>query len=120
MTTTTAEEGYAPQVESDVAADGRPSCTCSANTEPSGSLIRRATITTVIVLAAIAAVVSYRHMHQLAVRHGESPWSAALIPLAVDGMIVAASLALLEDSRAGRRGGLLPWTFLIISSGASL
>jgi hypothetical protein len=118
MTTPTAEEFASDSVPE--AADYGPLCSSSADTKPSGSLIRRATIITVVVLAGIAAVVSYRHMHQLAIRHGESPWSAALVPLAVDGMIVAASLALLEDSRAGRRGGLLPWIFLIISSGASL
>ena len=30
-------------------------------------------------------------------------------PLSVDGMIVAASTTLLADSRAGERGGVLPW-----------
>ncbi|HEV2374310.1 MAG TPA: DUF2637 domain-containing protein [Streptosporangiaceae bacterium] len=59
-------------------------------------------------------------MHTLALRRGEEPWSAALLPLSVDGMIIAASLALLSDSRHGRRGGILPWTLLVIASGASL
>ena len=45
---------------------------------------------------------------------------AALTPLSVDGMIVAASTALLADSRAGRRGGLLPWALLVVGSAASL
>ncbi|MFI0420518.1 DUF2637 domain-containing protein [Spongiactinospora sp. 9N601] len=107
------------QAEVSVPAD-RPSRDYIATTSRSANIIRRTTIATVVVLAAIAAIVSYQHMHQLAIQHGESFWSAALVPLAVDGMIVAASLALLEDSRAGRRGGLLPWLFLIISSGASL
>ncbi|TDD20455.1 DUF2637 domain-containing protein [Nonomuraea diastatica] len=31
----------------------------------------------------IAAVVSFRHMHELALAHGESPLAAALIPLPV-------------------------------------
>ncbi|MBO4270304.1 DUF2637 domain-containing protein [Microbispora triticiradicis] len=34
-------------------------------------------------LAVIAAVVSYRHMHELALRQGESGLGAALVPLAV-------------------------------------
>ncbi|MFB9879272.1 DUF2637 domain-containing protein [Planobispora siamensis] len=83
-------------------------------------IIRRTTTATVVVLAAIAAVVSYGHMHELAVRHGESSAAAAIVPISVDGMIVAASLALLVDSRAGRRGGILPWTFLLVGIGASL
>ena len=45
---------------------------------------------------------------------------AALTPLSVDGMIVAASTALLADSRSGGRGGLLPWALLVTGSVASL
>ncbi|WP_236743399.1 MULTISPECIES: DUF2637 domain-containing protein [Nocardiopsis] len=71
-------------------------------------------------LAVIAAVVSYSHMYELALRHGEPEWRAALFPLSVDGMIVGASMTLLSDARNGRKGGLLPWTLLIIGSGASL
>lgn len=49
-----------------------------------------------------------------------SPGLPALLPLSVDGMIIAASLTLLADSRHGRRSGALPWTLLVIASGASL
>jgi hypothetical protein len=35
-------------------------------------------------------------------------------------MIVAASTTLLDDSRSGKRCGLLPWTLLVIGSVASL
>jgi len=45
---------------------------------------------------------------------------AALTPLSVDGMIVAASTTLLADSRSGCRGGPLPWALLVIGSVASL
>jgi len=83
-------------------------------------LIRRATTGTVLFLAGVAGVVSYGHMHLLAVRYGEEPWTAALLPLSVDGMIVAASLTLLWDSRRGRSGGILPWALLVVASGASL
>lgn len=78
------------------------------------------TIVAVLMLAVIAAVVSYSHMYELALRHGEPEWRAALFPLSVDGMIVGASMTLLSDARNGRKGGLLPWTLLIIGSGASL
>lgn len=37
--------------------------------------------------------------------HGQPGWMAALTPLSVDGMIVAASTTLLGDSRSGRRAG---------------
>jgi hypothetical protein len=82
--------------------------------------IRRTTTASVLLLAAIAAVVSYRHMHALALAVGESPWTAALIPLSVDGMIVASSMTLLLDSRCGHRGGILPWALLMTGSAASL
>ncbi len=81
---------------------------------------RWVTIAAVLLLALIAAVVSYSHMYELALRHGEPEWRAALFPLSVDGMIVGASMTLLSDARNGRKGGLLPWTLLIIGSAASL
>jgi hypothetical protein len=82
--------------------------------------IRRSTTVSVVVLAAIAAVVSFGHMRELALRHGEPWWSATLIPLSVDGMVVAASMSVLLASRMGRRGEWLPWTLLIVGSMASL
>ncbi|WP_310740226.1 DUF2637 domain-containing protein [Microbispora sp. H10885] len=83
-------------------------------------VILGATITSVVVLAFIAGSISYRHLHLLALRHGESPWTAALLPLSVDGMVLCASMALLADSRRGRRGGVLPWTLLVVGSLASV
>jgi Protein of unknown function (DUF2637) len=59
-------------------------------------------------------------MHALTLAHGESALTAALIPLSVDGMIVASSMTLLVDSRRGRAGGLLPWLLLAVGSAASL
>src|SRR5258708_16362224 len=74
----------------------------------------------VALLALIAGTVSYLHMHMLVELHGQPGWVAALTPLSVDGMIVAASTTLLADSRAGRRGEVLPWALLVVGSVASL
>src|SRR5699024_7810869 len=74
----------------------------------------------VLLLALIAAVLSYSHMYELALCHGEPEWRAAPVHLSVDGMIVASSMTLLSDARNGRKGGVLPWTLLVIGSGASL
>ena len=82
--------------------------------------IRRTTIGCVALLALIAGTVSYLHMHRLVALHGQPGWVAALTPLSVDGMIVAASTTLLAESRAGRRGGALPWALLVAGSVASL
>jgi hypothetical protein len=83
-------------------------------------MIRWTTIASVIVLAAIAAIVSYKHTYLLVRRYGETPWTAALLPVSVDGMIAVSSMSLLLDSRYGRRSGALPWALLIIGSTASL
>ncbi|MEV0199083.1 DUF2637 domain-containing protein [Nonomuraea sp. NPDC050691] len=67
--------------------------------------IRRTTPVSVLLVAGIAAVVPLRHMRHLALRHGEDLPAATLIPLAVDGTIVAASMPLFLASRDGSRGG---------------
>jgi uncharacterized protein DUF2637 len=82
--------------------------------------IRWTTIGCMALLALIAGTVSYLHMHTLVARHGQPGWVAALTPLSVDGMIVAASTTLLADSRSGRNGGALPWALLVAGSVASL
>src|SRR5215472_15767497 len=82
--------------------------------------IRGTTTGCVGLLALIAGTVSYLHMHTLVELHGQPGWVAALTPLSVDGMIVAASTTLLADSRAGEPGGKLPWALLVVGSTASL
>lgn len=74
----------------------------------------------VLLLAAIAAVVSCAHMVELVLGHGEPAWRAGLFPLSVEGMIVAASMSLLSDAGQGRRGGVLPWRLMFVGSLASL
>ncbi|WP_279433663.1 DUF2637 domain-containing protein [Actinomadura sp. KC345] len=59
-------------------------------------------------------------MYQLVLRYGETSWTAALLPVSVDGMIAVVSMSLLVDSRQGRRSGILPWTLLVLGSTASL
>jgi hypothetical protein len=48
------------------------------------------------VIAGIAAWVSYWHMAAVAARYGETPTSAYLLPVSVDGLIVVASISLVE------------------------
>ncbi|WP_308198416.1 DUF2637 domain-containing protein [Actinomadura terrae] len=82
--------------------------------------IRWTTTISVVVLAGIAAVLSYKHMYMLVRQYGETSWTAALLPVSVDGMIAVSSMTLLADSRQGRRSGLLPWALLVTGSTASL
>jgi hypothetical protein len=46
-------------------------------------------------VAVIAAIISYRHLSALMTSYGEDPLSAAIGPLAVDGLMVVSSAALL-------------------------
>lgn len=54
------------------------------------------------VVAAVAAVMSYRHMAGLLALWGEDGLGARLGPLAVDGLMVVAAAALLSTSRTAR------------------
>ena len=47
-------------------------------------------------------------------------WRAWLLPLSVDGLVVAASMVLLTRRRAGLPGGRLAWAALLGGVGASL
>jgi hypothetical protein len=47
-------------------------------------------------IAAIAAWISYHHMAAVAARYGETGASAYLLPISVDGLIVIASISLVE------------------------
>jgi hypothetical protein len=51
------------------------------------------------IVAAIAAWVSYWHMAGVARRYGETYISAHMIPFSVDGLIVVASISLVEVNR---------------------
>jgi hypothetical protein len=68
-------------------------------------IIRWTTAVAVIGVAAIAAVVSYEHAGDLVRAHGETGWTAGLIPLTVDGLIYASSMVMLDSAR---RGGRVP------------
>ncbi|WP_338741542.1 DUF2637 domain-containing protein [Actinomadura luteofluorescens] len=62
-------------------------------------LVRITTALAVVAVAAVAAVISYRHAYELVHSHGESGPTARLVPFTVDGLIWAASMVLLDASR---------------------
>jgi hypothetical protein len=62
-------------------------------------LIRITTALAVAVVAAVAAIISYRHAYELVSTHGETGMTARLIPFTVDGLILAASMLILDASR---------------------
>jgi pheromone shutdown protein TraB len=62
-------------------------------------LIRFATALAGATVAAVAAVISYRHAYDLVSTHGESGVTARLVPFTVDGLILAASMLILDANR---------------------
>jgi hypothetical protein len=64
-----------------------------------GRLIRITTALAVAAVAAVAAVISYRHAYELVTTHGETGATARLVPFTVDGLILAASMLILDANR---------------------
>jgi peptidoglycan/LPS O-acetylase OafA/YrhL len=73
----------------------------------------------VVVVALVAAVMSYSHMQALAERAGEG-WRSYLLPLAVDGLILAASMTMLVRHRMCKPAGALAWCSMLAGIVASL
>ena len=62
-------------------------------------MIRSTTAVAVIGVAAVAAAASYEHAYDLVRAHGETGWTARLVPLTVDGLIYASSMVMLDCAR---------------------
>jgi hypothetical protein len=74
----------------------------------------------VCAVAAFAAVVSYSHIYGLGRAHGQDGTAARLLPLSVDGLILAASLVLLHEARNGRDAPGLARFMLWLGIGATV
>ena len=83
-------------------------------------VIRFATAAVVCAVAAFAAVVSYSHIYGLGRAHGQDGTAARLLPLSVDGLILAASLVLLHEARNGRDAPRLAQLMLWLGIGATV
>ena len=66
------------------------------------TLVSFASRTAAALVAAVAGFASYRHIVDVADAVGERHTVALALPLAIDGLIVVATLAMVEDNRAGR------------------
>lgn len=108
------------QVIAEVQLVDEPGPAAAAGT-PQGAppAVRRVTVLAVVVVALVAAVASFDHQRQLAAAAGED-WRAWLLPLSVDGLVVAASMTMLARRRAGLPAGALAWVSLLLGAAASL
>jgi hypothetical protein len=81
---------------------------------------RTLTAAVVLVVAAIAAVVSYMHVATLAWRYGQPAFAAYLLPLSIDGMVATSSLVMLRSARAQVSAPWLARTGLVLAVTATL
>jgi hypothetical protein len=78
------------------------------------------TAAAVLLVAAIAAVVSYLHVATLALHYGQPPLAAYLLPLSIDGLVATSSLVLLRAARAQVSAPWLARTGLLLAVLATL
>ena len=101
----------------------------SAATRPGGDPMNRTqTDKTLLILTAlfvgalafVAGAISFSHMRELALDHGQLGWKSYAFPVSVDGLEIVASLYLVAQRRAGRPTGWIPWVALVVGTAASL
>jgi len=78
-------------------------------TERGDRRIRRATAAVVVMIAAFAAYISYRHAYELSSQNGEGAASAWAFPLTIDGLIFSSSMVILRANRHGMRVPFMAW-----------
>jgi hypothetical protein len=86
----------------------------------SDRLLRTGTAAAVLLVAFIAAVISFVHIQHLALTHGQTAMAAALLPLSIDGTVTASSLMLLRAARAHIPAPVLAQVMLVLSVLATL
>jgi len=78
------------------------------------------TAAAVLLVAAIAAVISYQHVVALAIRYGQPALAAYLLPVSIDGLVAVSSLVMLRSARLGVASPGLARTGLILAIIATL
>ena len=80
----------------------------ATNQPPVGSGAQRLDTLVVVMVALVAAAASYQHQRTLAALAGEG-WLAWVLPISVDGMMLATGRSILRRRRAGIRAPFLSW-----------
>ncbi len=83
-------------------------------------LTRWTAVAAVLAVAAVAAWVSYRHAVDVVTVHGEPGAVGHWYPVLIDGLIVAASMVLLDAARHGEKPPVLAWWLAGAGIGATL
>lgn len=86
--------------------------------------LRTSMAAVVVGVAGVAAVQSFSHIYWLAATHGQSPLDSVLMPLGVDGLILAMTLVLLHEARRDQSGpplaNLMLWLGILATVGANV
>ena len=85
-----------------------------------GRAVRWSTIAAVVLVAAVAGVVSYDHALAVVRANGESGAVALLYPATIDGLVYSASMAMLDAARRGVPAPRLARWLLALGVGATL
>ena len=83
-------------------------------------LTRWTAVIAVLAVAAVAALISYRHAVTVVTGHGEPGMVGHLYPVVIDGLIVAASMVLLDSARHREKPPALAVWLLAAGIGATL
>jgi len=96
-----------PEFRTQLAAQGWAG-TRAGGCQVNGEKVARVLAGLAVAVAVVAGIVSFTHIEALALAHGYALGTARLLPVSVDGLIVAASLSCLTEARA--RGGASRWS----------
>jgi hypothetical protein len=83
-------------------------------------LTRWTAFVAVLAVAAVAAWISYRHAVEIVSAHGEPGAVGRMYPVVIDGLIIAASMVLLDAARYRESAPALAWWLLSAGIGATL
>ena len=83
-------------------------------------LVRWCTVLAVVAVAGVAAYISYWHAVEVVTHHGERGVRGHLYPVVIDGIIVAASMVVLDAARHIEDAPKLAWLLLLSGIGVTL
>jgi hypothetical protein len=83
-------------------------------------LVQWATVLAVVAVAGVAGYISYWHAVDVVSRHGETGVRGHLYPVAIDGIIVAASMVVLDAARHIEDAPKLAWALLVAGIAVTL
>ena len=74
----------------------------------------------VVAVAVFGAVQSFNHIRWIGQTHGQGALDSVLLPLSIDGLILAMTLVLLHEASENHNGPLLAWGLLWLGIGATI